>query len=257
MMSTKEIIDWNRQNAYKGKLGRSRELFCFTYLKHKASIIKNIVNGQIQDAATDHVEITCSKKCMSSTCCMQYVEATIQECEVIVYYLYNHKEALSNYLKNYPSWRAKVSQSGDLFKQGEKIWGEVTSSRKPNSDDSQLMDKIYQSHFQLHVPCPFLSENLCTIYEARPYTCAGYYSDSPIELCSVESTTLPPIHYAQPAEVLSDISFYHSKLSSPRILFMPTNIYEILIGGYSQIAKASGLPELEKEAKRQHLIHKG
>lgn len=256
MMSTKEIINWNRQNAYKGKLGRSRELFCFTYLKHKTDIIKKIVNGQIKNATIDHAEITCSKKCEFSTCCMQYVEATIQECEVIVYYLYNHKEALSNYLRNYPNWRTKISQSGDLFKQGEIIWSEVTASRKPNSDDNYLMETIHQSHFHLHIPCPFLRENLCTIYDVRPYTCAGYYSDSPIELCSIGSQTLPPIHYSQPTEVLSDVSFYYSELNSPRILFMPTNVYEILTDGYSKLARVAELPELEKEAKRQHLIYK-
>ena len=256
MMNTKELIDFNRLNAYKGKLGRSRELFCITYLKHKKNIINNIVNGQIQDATYKQNTITCSKKCTYSTCCMEYVEATIQECELIVYYLYNHKEALSNYIKNYQSWRTKVVQNGDLYKQGEKIWGEITTFRKPTLDDNQLMERLHESHFQLHVPCPFLSNNLCTIYDVRPYTCVGYYSTSPIELCSKESLIPPQIHYYQPIDVLSDVSFYFGELNSPRILFMPTSVYEILTDGYLKLAQASGLPGLKKEAKRQHLIHK-
>ena len=256
MISIKELIDFNRQNAYKGKLGRNRELFCVTYLKHKKHIINNIVNEQIQDAARDHAEITCNKKCMFSSCCMQYVEATIQECELIVYYLYNHKETMSYFLKNYQSWRTKVFQNGDLYKQGEKIWGEITTFRKPTLDDNQLMERLHESHFQLHVPCPFLSNNLCTIYDVRPYTCVGYYSTSPIELCSKESLIPPQIHYYQPIDVLSDVSFYFGELNSPRILFMPTSVYEILTDGYLKLAQASGLPGLKKEAKRQHLIHK-
>ena len=184
---------------------------------------------------------------------MEFVEATIQECETIVYYLYNHEEALSKFLKNYPKWRKKVSFAGDLHAQISKIHPESFSNQPT---ENQAVVDLYQRYFNFHIPCPFLSDNLCIVYDVRPYTCAGYYVISPIEFCSLDSKDIPHIYRQLPTKDLRDLSFYYGTLLSARMLLMPLNVYEILTKGYAHISEISGLIGLEKEAKRQHLIRR-
>ena len=54
---------------------------------------------------TNGKTITCQKGCYF--CCDEFVEADIQECEAIVYYLYHNESALFTFLKNYPEWGEK------------------------------------------------------------------------------------------------------------------------------------------------------
>jgi Fe-S-cluster containining protein len=41
-----------------------------------------------------------------------------------------------------------------------------------------------QRYLDLHLECPFLENNACSIYEARPFTCREYFVTSPKELCA-------------------------------------------------------------------------
>ena len=67
-------------------------------------------------------KITCHKGC--AHCCHFYMHANIQECEAIVYYLYNNKSVYEAFLKNYKEWRKKLSENDDIFKDCARLWYE-------------------------------------------------------------------------------------------------------------------------------------
>jgi hypothetical protein len=256
----KQSIEWNKQKAYSGKLGQSREIFCNDFTKKKFAQIKDIEDGQLQEAEENKSRITCKKQCRFSSCCMEYIEATIQECETIVYYLYNHSEALSKFLKNYPEWREKVLSGGDLYKEIDKIFSEflvpqakLSNMRRLHELDQKYLD-LHIQYFDSHNPCPFSCGNECIIYDVRPFTCVCSYSTSPADLCGMSDKILPPINRSAPPEESLNSSFYFGEIKTPGLFFMPLAVYEILARGYEYLADVTGLDELRKEAKRQHLI---
>jgi hypothetical protein len=259
MNSQNQSLEWNHRNAYAGNLGRQRELFCLEYTKQKSQIIKQVEAAQIKEIRPSGASITCKKKCPHSTCCMEYTEATIQECEIIVYYLNKHPEALSRFLNNYPGWRQKVLPNDDIIRGFDKIYQEISSTKKKDIRILDEMDRrsfdLHVRYYDLHIPCPFLVDNQCIIYDVRPYTCVIAYSCSPLDLCALNPKILPPINRSLLPEGTYYLPlFYFGKLDIPNPLLMASNVYDILDKGYEHIAEVTGLSELVKEAKRENVI---
>ena len=100
--------------AYKGKVGREREQFCIeNYTKKKKTLL--LIKESIKSLESEiEQSVTCQKGC--SYCCSLFIEATIQECETIVYKLYQKPEVLISFLQNYPKWREQIRSNGDLIK---------------------------------------------------------------------------------------------------------------------------------------------
>jgi hypothetical protein len=260
MPNSHESIEWNKQRAYEGKLGRERESFCIKYIEEKNKVTKEVMESQIEEANSAKTSITCKKRCFFSTCCMEYVEATIQECEIIVYYLYKNPEALMQFLKNYPGWKERALTDSNIIKEFNQIYEEISSTKTQKNKRvlEELEKRIFELHiryFDLHVPCPFLVENLCVIYEVRPYVCVIGYSNSPLDLCRINKYILPPINRSLlPEDTYYIPLFYYGKLDIPNPLLMASNVHDILVKGYAHIAEVTGLYGLVKEAKSQNLI---
>ena len=233
MSDLNQIIEWNKQNAYSGELGRRRELFCQDYIQQKKVRIKDLEQKQRAEVESNKAEITCEKQCRFSSCCMEYIEATIQECDTIVYYLYKNNEAFSKFLKNYPGWRERVASCDDIYKECEAIYETLFPSIVKKQDfrllediDQKYLD-FHMRYFDLHIPCPFSCDNECLIYEVRPFSCAGSYSTSPLELCGMIDKIFPPINRSEPPDDALSSSFYYGTIQAPRPLFMPLTVYEI------------------------------
>jgi hypothetical protein len=45
------------------------------------------------------------------------------------------------------------------------------------------LDPINQSYYALKIPCPYLEDEMCSIYESRPSACRELLVTSPAELC--------------------------------------------------------------------------
>ena len=103
--------------AYAGKLGKSRESFCQSYIKQKSKWIDAISQKLLKGIESEGKTTPCEQGCIYSTCCNEYVEANLQECEAIVYYLYQNGNILEAFLKNYEIWRQKEKEtrSGGKF----------------------------------------------------------------------------------------------------------------------------------------------
>jgi len=221
----------NKEIAYKGNIGRRRKSFCLEYMAKKKANLEYLQTSLKKKIEDEDKTITCKEGC--SFCCSLYVEANLQECELIVYYLYQHDNILSDYLDRYPSWRNKIKQNGDLHKRCGSYWNKDFEGLK-KQEALEVLDgfnKENERYRLQNLPCPFLVNNLCSIYEVRPYVCATYVSTSPPQWCDIANQKQPVLRHVMSPEILYDCSFYYRELENPVITCMPIAVYEILKNG--------------------------
>src|SRR4030095_5401661 len=58
----------------------------------------------------------------------------------------------------------------------------VAQADAPMSDEQ--LEPINRAYYALRHPCPFLEEEMCSIYEARPAACRELLVTSPAQLCN-------------------------------------------------------------------------
>jgi Fe-S-cluster containining protein len=234
----------NKEIAYKSDIGRKREAFCIDYIEKKRKILEKFRADQIKTVSNNGETISCQRGC--SHCCLAYMQANVQECEAIVYYLYHHETTLSTFLKNYPPWREKLKQNGDIFKECGQLWQDKTNPGAGEETKRALQDseKRYQ---QQNAYCPFLSDGACLIYDVRPFTCAALISTSPTQWCNPSSIDRAKT-YVTGIPVIFDVSFYYNRIGEAVLAFMPLVVYGILKDGYNLLSNIPGLEGLEREA---------
>jgi len=234
----------NRKIAYSGKIGRERAAFCIQYIKRKKDKFDEISIANSRTAAEKGEEISCQKGC--SFCCLQYVEATLQECESIVYYLYQELSTLSNFLRKYPKWRKSLTAISDYSKNVEG-----TQYVKNILESAEKRQQNYieeQKRYGPRIPCPFLDNRICSIYEVRPYACATLIATTPSDWCDPLNTNEPHYYRFVRPDLRSDLSFYYGPLHRSISASMPTIVYGILKRGYSFLSKVTDFDSLEYEA---------
>jgi Fe-S-cluster containining protein len=234
----------NREIAYQGKIGRRREDFCVNYIRRKKALLSRIQREVFERIEGRTEEITCQEGC--SFCCVLYIEANIQECEAIVYHLYDNHDALSIFLQQYPQWRDRMRQSGDIFERCEQALYDNRNSGENSSTQQALADALLFYKMQ-NIPCPFLYSELCTIYKVRPYTCANHYVTTPAEWCSPLNPNQPKVYETMMDDAVFDLTFYYHGLSKPLITLVPLTVYAILNSGFSYLCRVTGLEGLEYE----------
>jgi hypothetical protein len=239
----------SKEIAYKGNIGRQRRSFCLEYMAEKKANLEYLQTSLKKKIEDEGKTITCKEGC--SFCCALYVEANPQECELIVYYLYQHDNILSGYLGRYPSWRNKIKQNGDLHKRCGSYWNKDLKGMKREGvlEIREGCIKENERYRLQDLPCPFLVNNLCSIYEVRPYTCAVYVSTSPPQWCDIASQKKPALRNVMSPEIMFDRSFYYKKLETPVVTCMPIAVYEILKSGpsYYSAGPLPGFKNLDLE----------
>lgn len=233
------IID--RNVAYRGEIGQERKAFCIDYIKRKKATLKDLQQRQLDSVKSKGAQISCQKGCVY--CCMAYMQASVGECEAIVYYLYQKQPALNTFLCNYSTWREQLRQNGDLFLECGQLWLEKSQAGSGNKIKNALTmaENAYRRQGML---CPFLSQGACVIYEARPLTCASLVATSPPENCSpVSKLRAETLVFGTPQ--IFDNSFYYGKIEGTVLAFMPLMVHGILTGGYEFLSNIPGLEGLE------------
>ncbi len=61
--------------------------------------------------------------------------------------------------------------------------------RRPAEWTDQEYANLVGDYFRARVPCPFLEEGACSIYDERPLTCREYLVVSPAELCANDDSS--------------------------------------------------------------------
>ena len=213
-------------------------------MERKSRRFKDIEQTAIEEATSSSEAISCQKGCYY--CCTFYVEATMQECEAIVYYLYHNERVYSMFRQQYPRWRQKLKDNGDIFRNFGQLWREDVTPE--NAEELMLaFEEQNQRYSEQNIYCPFLDKDLCSIYEVRPYMCASHYATTPPEWCNPLDPNKPKIKKAYAVEVMYDRSFYYSQLTQPVVTFMPLVVYQILMGGYLYLCDVPGLENLPYE----------
>ena len=118
-----------------------------------------------------------------------------------------------------------------------------------NLDQDQMRQAFLEeeARFGSRIFCPFLQDNICSIYEVRPYMCAAFIATTPPERCNPTNPDEPHYYKVARSDVMADLSFYYKSIDEPFISIMPVVVYEIMHNGYSYIAGISGLEGLAEE----------
>jgi Fe-S-cluster containining protein len=234
--------------AYKGIIGQRRQQFCRNYLNNKQANFNLVQQEQNRLAAASGKNIACRRGCIH--CCSSSVQASIQECEAIVYYMYQHDEVFQSFLLRYPEWRQQLRQNGDIFKDSMELWQtEVT----PENEQliMQRNEQEIKRYYRQGILCPFLKDGSCSIYEARPYSCAALVALNSPEYCRPDSPIKSDYLMIYPAEISHEASFYFNGFDSSILSFMPLTVFEILKNGTYYLSQVvPGLEKLDREFRR-------
>jgi Fe-S-cluster containining protein len=173
-----------------------------------------------------------------------YVEANIQECEAIVYYLLQQPHRLNLFLKQYDAWRCRMRQLGGPFSTCERILHEHNQARVDQNDQAAMLDAL-RSYQEQNLPCSFLERDACMIHEVRPYTCCNHYVTTPSEWCGSGNllgtgSMQKPRVYLTNVDGIYDRSFYVRDLAKPAIGFMPSMVFNLFSLGLEYVEEMTG-----------------
>lgn len=116
---------------------------------------------------------TCHAGC--DACCHQLVMTTMAEARATASFMQNLPRAeqdrlearLDEWLAATPKLRRRLQES-------------------PDAELEPIVEGIATDYWSQRIPCPFLKEGLCAVYEARPLACRHHFSLSDPALCAAE-----------------------------------------------------------------------
>jgi len=129
-----------------------------------------------QHARETGLSISCRMGC--AACCRMMVPLSPPE----AFALRDYVEQLPEDRRNRLNARLTETKSA-LEKQGLLEPLQAVADASEPLEDEQL-DPINRAYYGLRLPCPFLENELCSIYEARPAACRELLVTSPAELCN-------------------------------------------------------------------------
>ncbi|MDP1949300.1 MAG: YkgJ family cysteine cluster protein [Nitrospirota bacterium] len=130
---------------------------------------------EVQQAIAAGQTISCQMGC--AACCRMLVPLSAPEAF-----------ALREYVEQLPTdrrtqLRQRMSATKDRLTR-EAVWdrlNDVAEASRPIPDEE--LDPINRAYYALRIPCPYLEDEMCSIYEARPAACRELLVTSPAELC--------------------------------------------------------------------------
>ena len=135
------------------------------------------------DAAVDEAKgkgrtISCKAGC--GACCRQLVPVTEVEARMLRTLVQEMPEPRrSEILARFDRARKQLAEA------------EMLSSLE-HRDEKETLQQLGLRYFALGIPCPFLENESCSIYEDRPLICREYLVTSPAEAC--RAPTLETVH---------------------------------------------------------------
>ena len=118
-------------------------------------------------------------------------------------------------------------------------------------DDSEQMSieemtRRAGSYFRLMIPCPFLENESCSIYDERPLKCREYLVTSPAANCA-DPELLPVVGLPQPLAVYMTTLFLDEESRGPGIRWVPLNQLMSWTDSHSPATPEKTGPELLQE----------
>jgi Fe-S-cluster containining protein len=237
-----DVYRLNRAIAYAGRIGKMREEFCLRYDEFKQFTIADMDKRLREDVASKGKKISCSAGCPH--CCSLYVFATLEEAECIIYYLYQHEQALLNFLISYnEKWRCNAAIQRSLPMliglQGKSLKGDLSP------EEQKLFDSQMTEYFKQNLPCPFLADGSCTIYPVRPFVCAGVVATTPREWCACGNEHFSDARFSRlELKQTSNMPYFLKDKNSVSYGCLPDLVHRLLERGYGWLeimTEAQGL----------------
>jgi len=103
------------------------------------------------------------------------------------------------------------------------LWNQLVelaeSSQSPEDD---MLEPINQAYYALRIPCPFLENDLCSIYHERPAACRELLVTSPAQQCQ-DMAKNPVAPIPVPVRIGSVLGLLWGELTStpPRLIPLP------------------------------------
>src|SRR4029077_4406720 len=129
--------------------------------------------------------ISCRMGC--AACCRMLVPLSAPEAFALREYVEQLPEDRRTHLLN------RLSDTTESLKR-EGLWDRLNDvAEASRSMPDEELDPINLSYYALRIPCPYLENELCSIYEARPSACRELLVTSPAELCQdmVQNPVMP------------------------------------------------------------------
>ena len=140
---------------------------------------------EVRQAIESGRTVSCRKGC--AACCRMLVPLSAPEAFALRKYVEQLPEDRRTPLLN------RISNTKDrIIREG--LWERLTDVAEASSPvPDEELDPINQAYYALRIPCPYLENELCSIYEGRPAACRELLVTSPAELCQdlVQNPVMP------------------------------------------------------------------
>ena len=169
---------------------------------------------EIQHATEAGQAISCRIGC--AACCRMLVPLSAPEAF-----------ALRDYVEQLPTDRRdlllnRLGDTKDRIKRAG-LWdrlNDVSEASNPIADEE--LDPINRSYYALRMPCPYLENELCSIYETRPSACRELLVTSPAELCQdLAQNPVTPLPVSMRISSILGLAWGTLTNSPPRLIPLP------------------------------------
>lgn len=232
-----------RKIAYSGSIGEQRKKFCEASIGQRKKQIEETIILQKQKAKELNEEIQCHKGCYY--CCAQHIGGSLQESEIIVYYLYHNEDAFNMFIEQYPAWREAVRINENLFQAIGTAFTRMASSgfNQKHREMSQQLGNLY---FAQNIFCPFLNNHECLIYDVRPKVCSALVSTSNPGWCDPSNDNKPELITLDLD--IDEPRYFYGPQDKQVYATIPLLVYEIINGSYFYLSDIPGFEGIERDA---------
>jgi hypothetical protein len=241
-----DYLALNQAIGYRGKIGREREAWAKEYIAQKQKNLAEIERDQIENTRKAGQTITCHEGC--ANCCTQYILGTLQECDAIVYYLNQHDDKRTDFVRNYPAWRNALKRYEPVF-QAVKDAVDRQIREGVNAENTEAYEVASVRFLMLNIPCPFLGKDgACIIHEVRPWNCAKPVATTPAAWCNAatnKNNDKPNVYCSQ--SVPEEMPYFRST-KALNVMLVHLGVWQILSEGYSWLSGIAGLEQISKES---------
>ena len=169
---------------------------------------------EVQQALAAGQTISCRMGC--AACCRMLVPLSAPEAF-----------ALREYVEQLPTDRRthllnRLSDRKDSLKRAG-LWdrlNDVAETTRLVPDEE--LDPINRAYYALRIPCPYLEDEMCSIYEARPSACRELLVTSPAELCQdLAQNPITPLPVSMRISSILGLVWGTLTSSPPRLIPLP------------------------------------
>ena len=137
---------------------------------------EEILRLEEQESRRTGHSISCRMGC--AACCRMLVPLSPPEAFSLLDYVEQLPEGRKTALEQKVEFSKAVLREHGVL---DRLYA-VANADEPMSDEQ--LEPINRAYYALRHPCPFLEEEMCSIYEARPAACRELLVTSPAQLCT-------------------------------------------------------------------------